>query len=400
MRAADLGRPRFLLTGRPWRALWYVALGALGGLPVLALVRGAMALETEWGLPVAVAGLLGMNVLLALPVSAAERRRLKIVDGRVAPSRGCPWRLFGYTLVFTTVIAVVDLVALVAALCAVIVPLSPVLEFVFEIEPIVNVDGPVSGPAAVLVGVVFVPVVGYLVVLLALGQAAVARRCLTSPEAWLADQVQELSHSRSRLVDAFEAERTRIERNLHDGAQQRLVALIMTLGLAELELSGVSEAGARLVARARSEAEGVLAELRELIRGIRPQVLTDRGLPAAVTELADRCPLAVDVRFTLPRRPCPQVELAAYFVVSEALANVIKHSRASSAQIIGSARDDHMVLVVRDDGIGGASPERGTGLQGLADRVAVVGGSMAVSSPPGGPTELRVELPWETPDFG
>ncbi|MCP2164343.1 sensor histidine kinase [Goodfellowiella coeruleoviolacea] len=397
---AELIHPRFLLSGRPWRALWYVALGAFGALPVLALVKGVNAVPQPWAAPVAVVVVLAVDLLLAMPIAAAERHRLRIVDQHVAPGRGCLWRGFGYAVAFTAVIGVVDLVAVVVALAALVVPVSPLLEFVLDIDPIVNVDGPVGAPAAVLAGLVLVPLVGYLVGLLALGQAAVARRLLTRPAAGLADRVQELTDSRTRLVDAFEAERTRIERDLHDGAQQRLVALIMTLGVAELDLAGLAGNGPRLVAKARAEAEGVLADLRELIRGIRPQVLTDRGLPAAVAELADRCPLPVTVRLDLPRRPAPQVELAAYFAVSEALANVVKHSQASCARITGAARGERLVLVVHDNGTGGADPARGTGLLGLADRVAVVGGTLAVRSPRGGPTELRVELPWETPDFG
>jgi signal transduction histidine kinase len=193
------------------------------------------------------------------------------------------------------------------------------------------------------------------------------------------------------LVDAFEAERRRIERDLHDGAQQRLVALTMTLGLARLDAPPGPLADQ--LAKAHEEAGQALAELRELVHAIHPKVLADYGLEAAVADAADRSSVPVDVELELPDRLPQPVESAAYFVVCEALANVAKHSGAARARVSGGYDDGRLVLCVLDDGHGGADEAVGTGLTGLADRVSVLDGRLSLSSPPGGPTLLRVELP-------
>jgi len=390
----ELGHPRYLLSAGPWRSLWYITVGAFGALPVLALARLPVDLDAPWSYLVKAAAAVVADLALALPLAVLERRRLRILVGSDVPARARYWCSFGYAVAFTAVICLADFVVLVLALCTLMVPLAPLLQFVLDIGSIVNLDGPVPDAVLVPVGLLLLAPTAYLVALLAHGQAALAQWLLGGG---LAGRVRELRHSRTRLVDAFDAERRRIERDLHDGAQQRLVGLIMTLGLAELDLAG---GGAELVAKARAEAESVLVELRELVRGIHPRVLTDRGLRAAVMELADRCPLPVRVRVALPRRPSPQVELAAYFIVCEALTNVVKHSGAAGAEISVTTCGRRVRLTVRDDGAGGADLARGSGLQGLADRVAVVDGTLTVTSPAGGPTELRVELPWESRDCG
>jgi signal transduction histidine kinase len=198
------------------------------------------------------------------------------------------------------------------------------------------------------------------------------------------------------LVDAFEAERRRIERDLHDGAQQRLVALTMALGLARLDAPPGPLADQ--LAKAHGEAGRALEELRELIHGIHPKVLADYGLPAAVADAADRSAVPVDVTLELPGRLPQAVEAAAYFVVCEALANIGRHSGATRAAVTGGHRDGRLVLRVRDDGRGGADAAAGSGLTGLADRVSVLDGRLSLSSPPGGPTLLSVEIPCEPCD--
>jgi signal transduction histidine kinase len=219
-------------------------------------------------------------------------------------------------------------------------------------------------------------------------QAQLARALLTgSPGERLKAELVEVSASRARLVDAFEAERRRIERDLHDGAQQRLVSLTIQLGLARVDLPGN-----RAVAAAHEQAKELMAELREFIRDIHPQVLTDHGLADALDDLADRVPLPVTIDAEIGRLPAA-VESAAYFVVSEALTNVVKHSAATEAEVRARRQEDALVVEVADNGRGGADPAHGTGLTGLADRVAVVGGRMLLSSPTGGPTRLRVEIP-------
>ncbi|MEO3874105.1 histidine kinase [Nonomuraea sp. B12E4] len=170
------------------------------------------------------------------------------------------------------------------------------------------------------------------------------------------------------------------------------MSLSMKLGLARLDLPPGSPAETQ-VAEAHEEARRALAELRELIRGVHPQVLTDRGLGAAVQDVAGRSPVPVHVDVWLPGRLPSPIEVTAYYVVSEAMANIAKHSRARRGFVHGRLHDGTLVLEVGDDGVGGADPAAGSGLAGLADRVAVTDGVMTLSSPPGGPTSLRVEIP-------
>jgi signal transduction histidine kinase len=241
-------------------------------------------------------------------------------------------------------------------------------------------------------GLLVLPAAAYPITSWAAARGALARTLVAPRETELGDRLVEVARSRARLVDAFEVERRRIERDLHDGAQQRLVALTMKLGLARLDLPRESAAAGQ-IGEAHDEAKAALAELRELIRGVHPQVLGDRGLPAAVQEAADRSPIPVGVDVVIGARLPESVEVAAYYAVCEALANIAKHSQASQAQVRGRRVGDQVVLEVRDDGRGGADPSAGTGLVGLADRIAVVDGRLFLSSPPGGPTVVRVEIP-------
>jgi signal transduction histidine kinase len=216
-----------------------------------------------------------------------------------------------------------------------------------------------------------------------------------SGTAVLQQRVEQLAESREASVDAAEAERRRLERDLHDGAQQRLVALAMDLGLAKerLERGDDASATAALVGHAHEEAKRAITELRELVRGIHPAVLADRGLDAALSALAARCPVAVELQVDLPERPPPAIEATAYFVVGEALTNVAKHSRARSVLVRVSRRGPTLAVEVTDDGVGGAVVHRAGGLAGLADRVRAVEGTLRLASPAGGPTTLLAELP-------
>ncbi len=245
--------------------------------------------------------------------------------------------------------------------------------------------------AVALAGLLLLPLLAYPLGLLAAGRARLTRLLLDAPPEQDDVRVRELSRSRMRLVTAFEAERRRIERDLHDGAQQRLVALSMHLGLARLDAREEPLAG--LLAQAHGEAQAALVELRELIRGIHPQVLTDRGLAAAVEDIADRSPVPVDLDLDLPHRFLEAVESAVYFAVCEALANVAKHSRATRAAVEARVDGGRLDVRVRDNGVGGADKAEGTGLEGVADRLSVLGGRLLVSSPSGGPTVLRVLVP-------
>jgi signal transduction histidine kinase len=209
----------------------------------------------------------------------------------------------------------------------------------------------------------------------------------------LRDRVDDLRDARERIIEAADAERRRIERDLHDGAQQRMVAVALTLGLAESQLERDPASAARLIAQARSEAQLAVKELRELARGIHPALLSDRGLGPALEALASRAPVPVEVS-GVPEAPLPrEVEAAAYFCTAEALTNVAKYAHASSAFVQLSVECDRLRVQVRDDGVGGADPDTGTGLRGLRDRVDALDGRLEVDSPPGGGTSVTVEVP-------
>ncbi|HEX7083845.1 MAG TPA: sensor histidine kinase [Gaiellaceae bacterium] len=223
-----------------------------------------------------------------------------------------------------------------------------------------------------------------------LGVRAVAEYALRGTR--LARRVGELELTRAGAVDAQEAELRRIERDLHDGAQARLVALGMSLGLAEQRMADDLAGAQRLVAEAREGVGEALRELRDLARGIHPPVLADRGLVAAIATLADRSALPVEVDAQLDRRVPPAVETAAYFVAAESLANAAKHAGATRVTIAVRRSGDVLAVEIADDGRGGADPSGG-GLTGLRRRVEALDGTLAVTSPAGGPTVVRAELP-------
>ncbi len=381
---------RFLLTSWPWRALGHVLttpfVALLAGVPLAVLVAPWAYLVLRFGshtVPPSLAEvvfllLLGMvsigafGPLLAIPVAHVERARLRLVDsdpvesGHRPPARSwlrtryaerATWSEFAYLCL---------LVAVGPVPCAAIV----------VVLLMVRVTTFGQALAAVALGVLLV----YLMAGFAGAHGAVAR-------ALLHDGLAEVARSRLRLVHAFEAERRRIERDLHDGAQQRLVSLTLQLGLARLDVPPDSP-----VAAAHEQAKVLMAELRAFIHGIHPRVLTDRGLTAALHELADRSAFPVEVTGELPRLP-GLVEETAYFVAAEALTNTAKHSGATHAQVSVAYVGSLLTLEISDNGHGGADPRQGTGLTGLADRVAVADGRITLSSPVGGPTLLRAELP-------
>jgi signal transduction histidine kinase len=212
-------------------------------------------------------------------------------------------------------------------------------------------------------------------------------------QAQLRARVEELRASRDRIVEAGMSERRRLERNLHDGAQQRLVALSLTMRLAQSKVRKDPEKAEAMLAAAHEELTLALGELRELARGIHPAVLSDRGLAAALESLAGRAPLPVELGDVPEDRLPEPIEAAAYFVVAEALTNVVKYAHASQATVSVERRNGHAIVEVADDGIGGADPDRGSGLRGLVDRVSALDGSMRLDSPAGAGTRLRAEIP-------
>ncbi|MEZ7002450.1 sensor histidine kinase [Streptomyces sp. AD55] len=212
----------------------------------------------------------------------------------------------------------------------------------------------------------------------------------------LATRVVELESDRGVVVDTAAADLRRIERDLHDGAQARLVGLAMDLGLAKEKLREDPGAAARMVDEAHGEVKTALQELRDLARGIHPAVLTDRGLDAALSSVASRCTVPVTVTVDLTERPAAAIEGIAYFTVSELLQNISKHARAASAAVDVWRAEDRLLLQVVDNGVGGARVSPGSGLAGLAERLGAVDGVLVVDSPAGGPTRVTAELPWRT----
>jgi signal transduction histidine kinase len=224
-------------------------------------------------------------------------------------------------------------------------------------------------------------------------------RGLLSPSDELERRIAELESGRGVVVDAAASDLRRIERDLHDGAQARLVNLAMGLGLAKEKLLEDPEYAAAMVSEAHGEVKLALQELRDLARGIHPAVLTDRGLDAALSSVASRCTVPVKVTADLNARPAAAIEGIAYFTVSELLQNVSKHSGARTASVDVWRTKDRLLIQVWDDGRGGARLDGGTGMQGLAERLDAVDGLFVIDSPPGGPTTVTAELPWRDRSF-
>ncbi|MFC4913228.1 sensor histidine kinase [Actinomadura gamaensis] len=269
----------------------------------------------------------------------------------------------------------------------------------FVVGPVtVWVSDPLSGLWATLVGLLLMVPALYVTRAMAIAHVLWARVLLGSSvsqeeNAELRARAERLRASRARGVDAVEAERRRIERDLHDGAQQRLLSVAMDIGRARAKLDTDPEAARVLIEQAHAGAKEAIAELRDLARGIYPAILTDRGLDAALSGLAGRAAVPVEVHVELDERPPAAVESIAYFVVAEALTNVSKYADASSASVRVAREGRWVVVEIADDGRGGARSEPGGGLAGLADRAATIDGILTVDSPPGGPTVIRADLP-------
>jgi signal transduction histidine kinase len=381
---------RFLGSSWPWRSLAYLLGGILPSAAVAASVLALVASPASRLVPLVLPPV-ALALLLSGPLVARyERWRLRLLEPGPLPDRrrveGAGRRALeaGYGVVCVVLLWLIDLA---------VVGLSLLLPAGLTVMVLGSADAGRGVQAAMLTAALLaLPVAAYPLTAWAGARSALARAVLAPREAELDERLVEVTRSRARLVDAFELERRRIERDLHDGAQQRLVALTVSLGLARLDLAPDS-AAAEQVGAAHEQAKVVLTELRELIRGVHPQVLTDRGLPAAVSDAAGRSPVQVAVDVALPRRLPAAVEVAAYFAVCEALANIAKHSRAGRASVRGRLVEGVLVVEVGDDGVGGADPAAGSGLTGLADRISVVDGRLLLSSPAGGPTLIRVEIP-------
>jgi len=414
---------RYLLSSWPWRGLAYVATTYLL-LPFICF--GTVMLGLPWVAAIkslsegkALGGILPMLItsailvvcggpLVAVPLAALERRRLGIVDKRPAFSSYVPaatgslysryletavWRDLAYLLLLAIVAPLVYGAVAALVFLELLLITSPFIVALSR-EPVamwfIQTDSVWPALLFALAGLVLVPLNGYVFGFLAGGHAALARALVTDSGA---SALREVTRSRARLIDAFDAERRRIERDLHDGAQHRLTSLTLQLAVARLDVADGS-AAAQALDKAHDQAKELMVMLRDLIHGIRPQVLTELGLAAAVAELAAESAIPVTVTGNVSERLPERLETTAYFAVSEALANVTKHSKAGRAAVKLSTAPGKVVVEVSDDGLGGADPARGSGLTGLADRVAAVNGRLLLSSPAGGPTLIRVELPW------
>jgi signal transduction histidine kinase len=405
-----------IVSARTWLAVIHLLAGMVLGLVAFVVLVAGTATGTAL-LPVF---LIGVPVLLVVGwlcgrFAAAERLRFALLLGaaiptprrRPAASRGwrrawqaarapAVYREVGYALLRFPLSLVQGLLLLAGWALAVALVTLPAYNWAlpqggahlgeFTMRGAAAAAGTVAGAALLLAA-------PQLTRALALSDVAVGRWFLgPHGEAELTARIGELESSRAQVVDAATAERRRIERDLHDGAQQRLVSLAMELGRARAKFETDPQAASVIVAQAHEQAKEALQELRNLVRGMHPPVLTDRGLDAALSGLAALSPVPVTVRVDVAVRPPAGVEAIAYFVVSEALTNVAKHAQAARAEVTVSRAGDLLRVVIRDDGRGGADPA-GQGLAGLAGRAGGIDGRLSVSSPPGGPTSIEVLLP-------
>ncbi len=418
----------------PWSPrAWSQALYLAGGIPAQvfalllvlipwwSLVRGHHHWTKVWPIP----PLILVIVFLAVPLfTGIHRHRLRATAGvliapqPVMPDRLTPrgivasarapatWRQLGYHLLVGPALAAAAIIAVGVWLAGVLYTLVYAYAWTLPAGSLLQ-RGQSSSPPGHLPPVSYIPADVFLTVggiaLLAAAPwltAAVgtldvrAARALLGPSRAeeLEHQVEHLAQTRAGVVDAADAERRRLERDLHDGTQQRLVSLAMRLGMARAERPDAAQAH-QVIAEAHEEAKAALLELRHLVRGLHPVVLEDRGLDAALSGVAARLPIPVRLTVDVPGRPPPTIEAVAYFVVSEGLTNIAKHAQASQAEVFVQRANDRLHIIVSDDGVGGADPAHGTGLAGLAKRAASVDGTFEIASPPGGPTLLTVDLP-------
>ncbi|MGW3726544.1 sensor histidine kinase [Streptomyces sp. NPDC000851] len=412
---------------RSWREFAYVLLSLPMGVlmftyAVTMLALGAGLLVTFLGIPVLAAGLAGCRGLgalerararglLGLEVADPEPLRIRKNGlmgwiGAVLKS-GTSWRHLLYAVlhfpwaVFSFVVAVnfwaYGWALLTYPLWFWLFPVyggQDGLQLYGDETHHVYLDNPFEITVTALVGLLFTLATPWIVRALTLVDRLLVHGLLGPSR--LATRVVELESDRGVVVDTAAADLRRIERDLHDGAQARLVALAMDLGLAKEKLSQDPQAAAQMVDEAHGEVKTALQELRDLARGIHPAVLTDRGLDAALSAVASRCTVPVQVEVDLVSRPAPAIEGIAYFTVSELLQNISKHARATWAAVDVWRSEDRLMLQVMDNGVGGAGAAAGggSGLAGLAERLDAVDGILVVDSPAGGPTRITAELPW------
>ncbi|MFD3514404.1 sensor histidine kinase [Streptomyces sp. NPDC058657] len=386
----------FLTSSWPWRSLAYLSSGVLVGTAAVVIfavgLAGGLALLLVL---IGIAPLVGL-VMASTVVARLERQRLRLVDlDRLPDPHRRPnepgtrawvatrikeqvtWRELVFTLISSAGLWWVDLM---------------VLLFCFGLPAVFlsSLDSE-TWPWAIFAAVVLLAS-PYTVTSWAGARAAMARTFLAPRDRELGEELREVRASQVRLLDSFDAERVRIERDLHDGAQQHLVSLGMTLGMLRLDTPPGSPQ-AELLSQAESQLSTAHQELRALIRGLNPPVLADHGLVAAIEDYAARFPIPVEVDLRLPEGLPRKVETTMYYLLNEAMTNIAKHSGAAKAEVRGRYHADLLIFDITDDGHGGVDTEAGSGVTGLADRVKALDGRMRVSSPVGGPTLLHVEVP-------
>jgi len=393
-----------LVTGIFWFAVLVTLLAVSSGLlivwvgfPLLVLTllitKGAATIERSW-----VRASLGVEIpspYRPIPEgSALVRARALITDPGV-------WRDFAYWMLMLP-LGIVEFTLVVvfwpAALGLIAAPFYrgflPTIEIDFGYGDPWVVNSFAKALPLTAVGIVLALLTIPLLRGVAAGHGKLAKALLgPTRTSVLSAEANRLHASRARGVESAEAERRRIERDLHDGAQQRLVAVAMSLGRAKGKLDSEPEAARELIAEAHADAKLAISELRDLARGIYPSVLGDRGLDPALSALAAKCPIPVDLTVDVEPRPPTAVESAAYFTVAETLTNIAKHASATRAEVKVTRTDSSVVVEVTDNGLGGATVRPGGGLAGLADRAATIDGVVVVLSPVGGPTVIRTELP-------
>jgi len=391
----------YVVTGLPLGLIWGVVM--LGG-----LATGLGLSFLLFGIPLLAAigvARLGSNtervraaLVLGAPIDRPPRpiaRGKFLARWRTRLSDRALWKEVGYMLALGPV-GVISGALTIALWSTVVAALaSPA---VASAAPPQSLLGGVSAAGFVLVvggGLLLAVVATAVTHGLAVGGTAIARGLLAPDErAILAARVTTLEATRAAAVESADARLRRLERDLHDGAQHRLAFIAMEHDRARSKHADDPEGASELLARAHEESKRAMVELRDLVRGIHPSVLTDRGLDAAVSGLAERCPVPVDVEVRLEDRPPDAVETGAYYVVAEALTNVGKHAQANRATVEIRRDDGRLVVEVRDDGRGGAARVSGSGLEGLAQRVEALDGTLNIDSPTGGPTVITAELPW------
>jgi len=419
----DVPAPRYRRV--PWSpGAWRQALYLVGGVPaqIVALSVVLVPIFTVHRWPLSLLALVA--VFIALPVlTRVQRQRLRATAGVAIPPRPAipdrltlrgiaatarsraTWQQAGYHLLAGPALAVAAAAAFVMWLGGVLYTL--VYAYAWTEPPGSLLRDGESSPPHIL-RFLYVPLDAYLMLggialLLAAPwlSAAVgavdarAARALLGPSRAeeLQLRVEQLTETRAGVVDAADAERRRLERDLHDGTQQRLVSLAIRLGMARATPAADAAQANLVIAEAHEETKAALAELRNLIRGLHPPVLEDRGLDAALSGVTARMPIPVRLTVDVAHRPPPTIEAVAYFVVSEGLTNITKHAQATQAEVFVQRAGDRLHIIVSDDGVGGAAPGSGTGLSGLAKRAQSVDGTFEIASPPGGPTLLTVDLP-------